>query len=65
MGLNQMFGENTDQISRELDLRSKHIGFKTSHMKFKGFSGLRMQFKAFLRQPQKFKAFLRLYEPCI
>ena len=33
----QIFGENTDQISRELDLRPKHIGFKSSQMKFKGF----------------------------
>ena len=35
---NQIFVEITDQISRELDLRPKHIGFKGSQMKFKGFS---------------------------
>ena len=52
-----------NQISRELDLRPKHIGFKASQMKFKGFSGPTMQFKAFLRQPLKFKAFSKLYEP--
>ena len=63
-GKNQIFVENTDQISRELDLRPKHIVFKASQMKSKGFSGPPMQFKAFLRQPKKFKAFSRLYEPC-
>ena len=45
---NQIFGKNTDQISRELNLRPKHIGFRASQMKFKGFSGPPMQFKAFL-----------------
>ena len=54
---NQIFGKNTDQISRKLDLRSKHIGFKASQMKFKGFSGPPMQFKAFLRQPPNSRPF--------